>query len=71
MKRPHGDAGPASDGLIPRMATVVIRSPQNAERSAIAFAKHHVADADAGGLADALALALYFRRYRQLSSDPT
>jgi len=37
----------------------------NAERSAIAFAKHQVADADAGGLADALALALlvYFRCY--------
>ncbi len=34
----------------------------NAERSAIAFAKHHVADGDAGGLADALALALYLRR---------
>jgi len=36
----------------------------NAERSVVAFAKHQVADADAGGLADAMALALpvYFRR---------
>ena len=39
----------------------------NAEHSVIAFAKHPVADANAGCLADALALApapaVYFRRY--------
>jgi hypothetical protein len=37
----------------------------NAERSVIAFAKHPVADASAGCLVDALALApaVYFRRY--------
>ena len=37
----------------------------NAEHSVIAFAKHPVADADSGCLAEALALAssFYFRRY--------
>jgi hypothetical protein len=37
----------------------------DAERSALAFAKHQVPDADADCLADAVALAVpvYFRRY--------
>jgi hypothetical protein len=35
----------------------------NARRSVIAFAKYPVADANAGCLADALAPAVYFRRY--------